>query len=106
MPAVLGAKAMAALDSIRRALGLDYGGMDFALSPDGDILLFEANATMVVYPPGPDEKWAYRRAATMRILEAVRTMIAGRIPIVTEHSCESDLKSATAPIEPGAPIVL
>lgn len=106
MAAVLGAKAMAALDSIRRALGLDYGGMDFALSPDGDILLFEANATMVVYPPGPDEKWAYRRAATMRILEAVRTMIAGRVPIVTEHSCESGLKSATAPIEPGAPIVL
>ena len=78
MPAVLGNKAMAALESIRRTLGLDYGGMDFALGPDGDVLLFEANATMVVYPPGPDEKWAYRRAAVERILGAVRAMITER----------------------------
>jgi Flp pilus assembly protein TadD len=78
MPSVLGAKAMAALDSIRQRLGLDYGGIDFALSPDGDILLFEANATMVVYRPERDEKWAYRRDAVERILDAVRAMVIER----------------------------
>jgi tetratricopeptide (TPR) repeat protein len=78
MPSVLGVKAIAALDSVRRVLGLDYGGIDFALGPDGDILLFEANATMVVYRPERDEKWAYRRDAAERILEAVKAMVIER----------------------------
>jgi hypothetical protein len=59
-------------------LDLDYGGIDFGLSPAGDVLLFEANATMVVNPPDGDERWAYRRAAVTTILDAVRTMIRGR----------------------------
>jgi glutathione synthase/RimK-type ligase-like ATP-grasp enzyme len=75
MPAVLGAKAMAALERIREALGLDYAGIDFGLNPDGDLLLFEANATMVIAPPDRDERWAYRRAAIGTILEAVVAMI-------------------------------
>ena len=61
MPAALGNKAMAALERIRDALGLDYAGIDLGLSPDGELLLFEANATMVIVPPDPDERWAYRR---------------------------------------------
>jgi hypothetical protein len=48
MPGVLGAKAMAALEQLSAAIGLDYGGIDFALNQRGEILLFEANATMVV----------------------------------------------------------
>ena len=51
MSAVLGARAMAALAGIGAALGLDYAGVDFALAPDGSVLLFEANATMVIVPP-------------------------------------------------------
>jgi tetratricopeptide (TPR) repeat protein len=78
MPAVLGAKAMTGLENIRRVLGLDYGGMDFALGPEGDVLLFEANATMVVYRPSAEAKWAYRRVAAERILAAVRAMVLGR----------------------------
>ena len=75
MPATLGNRAMAALERIRDALGLDYAGIDFGLSPDGDLLLFEANATMVIVPPGPDERWAYRRTAISAILDAVVAMI-------------------------------
>jgi tetratricopeptide (TPR) repeat protein len=75
MPAVLGPRAMAALEQIQGALGLDYAGIDFGLSPDGDVLLFEANATMVVNPPEPDERWAYRRPAVERIFGAVRRML-------------------------------
>ncbi len=51
MTAALGSKAMAALERIRDSLGLDYAGVDFGLGPDGDLLLFEANATMVIAPP-------------------------------------------------------
>jgi hypothetical protein len=75
MPAALGHKAIAALEQIRDALGLDYAGVDFGLSPDGNLLLFETNATMVISPPDPDERWAYRRTAVDKILDAVVAMI-------------------------------
>jgi hypothetical protein len=78
MPAVLGPKAMTALATIRDALGLDYAGIDFALNAGGELLLFEANATMVILPPGPDARWDYRRAAIARVESAVRAMLAGR----------------------------
>ncbi len=60
-PAVLGPRAMTALAAICQALGLDYAGVDFALSPTGSLLVFEANATMAIIPPGPEPMWDYRR---------------------------------------------
>lgn len=79
MPRVLGPRAIQALAGIQAALGLDYAGVDFGLSPTGGLLLFEANATMVVNPPEPDERWAYRRPAVERIFAAVRSMLAARL---------------------------
>ena len=78
MAAVLGPRAIAALGEIQARLGLDYAGIDFGLSATGEILLFEANATMVVNPPEPDEKWAYRRPAVERIYASVRRMLTTR----------------------------
>jgi tetratricopeptide (TPR) repeat protein/glutathione synthase/RimK-type ligase-like ATP-grasp enzyme len=78
MRAALGDRAVAALEQIRDLLGLDYGGIDFGLGRDGELLLFEANATMVVNPPDPDERWAYRCTAVCRILDAVVAMIMQR----------------------------
>ena len=75
MPGVLGPRAMQALAHIQATLGLDYAGIDFGLSDAGDLLLFEANATMVVNPPEPDERWAYRCQAVERIFAAVRRML-------------------------------
>jgi Tetratricopeptide repeat len=78
MPLVLGDKAMVALTQIRDALGLDYAGVDFGLNADGDLLLFEANATMVIAAPDPDPRWAYRRAAITGIIGTVVVMIRER----------------------------
>jgi len=81
MPAVLGPRAMAGLAAIQSRLGLDYAGIDFGLNASDEILLFEANATMVVNPPEPpnkDAKWAYRRPAIERIHAAVRNMLMER----------------------------
>jgi glutathione synthase/RimK-type ligase-like ATP-grasp enzyme len=75
MPDALGSRAMVALAQIQKILGLDYAGIDFGLSPAGDVLLFEANATMVVNLPEAAEQWVYRRLAVERILTAVRTML-------------------------------
>jgi glutathione synthase/RimK-type ligase-like ATP-grasp enzyme len=79
MPGVLGPVAMQALSRIQAILGLDYAGIDFGLSATGDLLLFEANATMVVNPPEPEERWAYRRPAVARIFAAVRRMLLGKL---------------------------
>jgi tetratricopeptide (TPR) repeat protein len=78
MPAVLGQTAMQALTRIQAELGLDYGGIDFALAPDGSLLLFEANATMVINPPSVDPIWDYRRPTTEAALTAAKRMLAGR----------------------------
>ena len=78
MAGAIGPRGMAALQRIRAALVLDYGGIDFAVNAHGDILLFEANATMVVLPPLHDPKWAYRRPAVEAVLAAVRAMLLDR----------------------------
>lgn len=78
MPAVLGEKALAALAGIRDALDLDYAGVDFGLDRDGNLLLFEANATMVIAKPADGAQWAYRHRAVNQALDAVAAMIASR----------------------------
>ena len=78
MPEALGGRAMAALERIRDALGLDYAGVDFSLDAKGEILLFEANAPMIVYAPEPDGQWDYRRAPVERVLNAIRAMLAAK----------------------------
>ncbi len=77
MPTVLGPRAMAALGRIEATLGLDYAGIDFALTPDGALLLFEANATMAIIPPGPEPIWDYRRPAVAGALTAARGLLTG-----------------------------
>jgi glutamate/tyrosine decarboxylase-like PLP-dependent enzyme len=79
MPGVLGPRAMEGLAQIQTTLGLDYAGVDFGLSSCGDLLLFEANATMVVNPPEAGERWAYRRPAVERIFAAVRRMLTAHL---------------------------
>ncbi len=75
MPGFLGPRAMAGLKTVQETLGLDYGGIDFGLSRQGEILLFETNAAMVVEQPAPDPRWDYRRTAVGRIHAAVREML-------------------------------
>ena len=70
--------AVTALARIRDALNLDDGGIDFGLNEAGEVLLFEANATMVVNPPDADDRWTYRRPAVKRILDAVHAMMVAR----------------------------
>ena len=78
MRAVLGDKAIAALHAVCGRLALDYAGIDFAVNADGDLLLFEANATMVIASPDNDPRWAYRRGAITAVIDAVVAMIRQR----------------------------
>jgi len=78
MASAIGARGMTALQRIVDTLQLDYGGIDFAVDARGDILFFEANATMVMVPLAADEKWDYRRAAFDNVFAAVRAMLVRR----------------------------
>jgi tetratricopeptide (TPR) repeat protein len=75
MSGVLGACTVAVLESIAQLLAVDYGGMDFSVLPDGNVLVFEANATMVLVPPKADAHWDYRRPAFARAIEAARAVL-------------------------------
>ena len=78
MPGALGERAMAALRGIGAEIKLDYFGVDFTLAPGGKVLLFEANAAMVVIAPPPEPVWDYRRGPVADILEAAKRMALSR----------------------------
>lgn len=78
MSTVIGPRGMAALEQVKTSLDLDYGGIDFGLDKAGNILLFEANATMVIYPPPAEEQWDYRRKAIEAASRAVRELLRAR----------------------------
>ncbi len=76
--AVLGARGMAAVRAIGQRLDLDYAGVDFTILPDGQVLVFEANATMLVHPEsaGPLD---FKNPFVSRILAAFEGMMTRRI---------------------------
>ena len=69
---------MVASPTIQKALDLDYAGADFSVDCNGEVLLFEANATMVIPTPDHGEKWFYRRGPVEKIQTAVHDMILSR----------------------------
>jgi tetratricopeptide (TPR) repeat protein len=74
--AAIGTRAWAALSAIAERLDLDYAGADFSVLPDGRVLVFEANATMVVRPETDGSVLAYKNPAVRRILGAFDAMVA------------------------------
>ncbi len=65
-------RAADALVAIGRRLGLDFAGLDCALLPDGQVLVFEANATMLVRAAGTTNP---KRAQAERIRDAMTRLI-------------------------------
>ena len=74
---VLGKGAWAALGAIGARLDLDFAGIDFGLLPDGRVLVFEANATMLVHPERGGE-FAYKNPHVARITGAFQDLVARR----------------------------
>jgi tetratricopeptide (TPR) repeat protein len=77
-PSFLGSGAVVALEEINRALALDYCGIDFGTDRNGNILLYEANATMRINPLNNDRLWDYRRHAIGAALAATKNMFVER----------------------------
>jgi glutathione synthase/RimK-type ligase-like ATP-grasp enzyme len=68
---------MTAINAIGQRLAMDYVGIDFALLPDGRVVVFEANATMVVHLDDCPVTFDYKHQAVPRILAAFRERLAG-----------------------------
>ncbi len=71
----LGPAAYAAIESIGERMGLDYAGIDFAVLGDGTILVFEANATMLVHLQDPPDLFPAKHEAVPRIFRAFEAML-------------------------------
>jgi glutathione synthase/RimK-type ligase-like ATP-grasp enzyme len=76
----LGSRAAATLEAIGARLGLDYGGIDFALDRAGNVVVFEANATMALALPDDDPHNAERRAAVERVIAAFGRRLRSLVP--------------------------
>ncbi|HUY03917.1 MAG TPA: hypothetical protein VMV33_11575 [Rhodocyclaceae bacterium] len=76
--AALGERAMAAVAAIGRRLDLDYGGVDFAPLPDGRLLVFEANATMLVHFERDSGPLAHKNLPVQTIVAAFERLLARR----------------------------
>ncbi len=74
----VGNAAMTAIGEIGRRLDLDYCGLDFSILPDGRVLVFEANATMLVHPEEVGGPLSYRNPAVARITQAFQALLARR----------------------------
>ena len=76
----LGKEAYETIRAVGQRLDLEFAGIDFSLTPEGAVLLFEANATMLVHTERPDSPLAHKNASTERILQAFWTMLEGAAP--------------------------
>ena len=76
---VLGPAAMTAIAAIGRRLDLDYAGIDFSLLPDGRVLVFEANATMLVHPLRRTGPLAHKNLQVQRIVAAFQGLLERRM---------------------------
>jgi tetratricopeptide (TPR) repeat protein len=68
-----------ALAEIGRRLGLDYFGIDCAITPKGELLVFEADVAIIVHLFDSIEMFPYKHQYVPALFRAVDRMIADRI---------------------------
>jgi tetratricopeptide (TPR) repeat protein len=73
--AFFGSGIMTALEQISQTIGLEYCGMDFGIDRNGNLLLYEANATMLINPLTDERQWDYRRKAINEALAAAKKIL-------------------------------
>ena len=74
----LGARHAAAFAALNVKLGLDYFAIDCAETPNGDLLLFEADVSMIVHALDPEAVYPYKRPAMARLFAAFEGMLRVR----------------------------
>ena len=82
-----------AIDTLRQVgarVPLDFFGMDFGVAPSGELLLFEANATMNFFPFASDPRFDYVKDVLKPAQDAMHRLIgvppAARVGFFNERS--------------------
>ena len=75
---VFGPTAADAVEEAARRLDLDYGGMDCALAPDGRLVMFEANACVLVHLDEPAATFPYKHRHVPAIRDAFTRLVCER----------------------------
>jgi len=88
---VLGRRALHAVAAIGRRLDLDFGGIDFGLLADGRVLVFEANATMVLHLHDPVEHFPHKHVQVPKIFAAFEAMLRDRLESPGSDSASIDV---------------
>ena len=69
------ARHAAAFAQLHARLGLDYLGLDCAETPEGRLLLFEADVAMIVHAMDPEDPFAYKKAPMHKLFGAFEAML-------------------------------
>ena len=73
--AVLGAAGMRAIETLGARMDLEYAGVDFTIMPDGRLLVFEANPTMLVHPEKASGPLEHKNLHVQRIFDAFENLL-------------------------------
>ncbi|MGB8267867.1 MAG: tetratricopeptide repeat protein [Candidatus Velthaea sp.] len=76
---VFGPELQAVLRELARRIGLEYFGIDCSIAPDGRLLLFEADAAMLVHLKDPADLYPYKHRTVPRIFRAFERLLDERI---------------------------
>jgi glutathione synthase/RimK-type ligase-like ATP-grasp enzyme len=70
----------AALGEIAARVGLDYFAIDCAQTPDGALLLFEADIAMIVHDMDPPDIFPYKGPQMQKLFAAFRALVKRKAP--------------------------
>jgi hypothetical protein len=63
------------IEQVRDRMPLDFFGMDYGVTQSGEVVLFEANATMSFFPFSPDPQFAYLKRCFRPAQAALRELL-------------------------------
>ncbi|RKP55742.1 tetratricopeptide repeat protein [Pararobbsia silviterrae] len=87
-------KHYAALVAIRDSVGLDYWGIDCGIDREGRVVVFEANATMLVHTRF--KAFPYKKPAVVRIKRAFDAMLERRAVVAKAAAAKDAAPSSLA----------
>lgn len=64
-----------ALVAVHQRMGLDYIGIDCAETPDGELLIFEVDTSMVIHDMDPADIYPYKQPQMRKVFAAFRDLL-------------------------------
>lgn len=74
-----------AFRAIWERMGLDYLGIDCAETPDGNLLIFEVDGSMVIHAIDPVDVFPYKQPQMRKVFAAFREMLANAMRRSMQH---------------------